>query len=425
MISAQTDETIQEELIKKYMSLPNQVWNEIIQKANIDVNILIDHGTIKQLDNIIKTNYHACKALGHNYLIQLKCIYMDMLGFYEVMSKKITEAISKNGEVFMKQPLIRSMCGLKKEILKLINEWVYHSTDHEVVLQSFVPKLFDVILLDYKKCEVASAREPEVLSTTATVVKKLMVIDSLWILSILIHLIISIFFQHNITPQIPIILDSVFECTLEMINKDFEEYPEHRTNLYMFLQEVVTYCFPALLQILPNQFKLILDSIIWAIKHTMRNVAETGMKILLTLLENITKNPQQEIINGFYQTYYRDILHHMFAVATDSSHASGIFMQSKILAFMFEIIDTNRITVPLDPEAQRDGMSNIDFVKEYVRNLLKSAFGHLTDIQMQVVISGFFALHQDAQAFKEHLRDFLVQINVRLYSIQISLSNYE
>ena len=42
------------------------------------------------------------------------------------------------------------------------------------------------------------------------------------------------------------------------------------------LQAVNTHCFPALLNIPQPQFKLVLDSIIWAFKHTMRNVALTG-----------------------------------------------------------------------------------------------------------------------------------------------------
>ena len=33
MISAQTDQTAQEHLIEKYMSLPNQVWDSIITQA--------------------------------------------------------------------------------------------------------------------------------------------------------------------------------------------------------------------------------------------------------------------------------------------------------------------------------------------------------------------------------------------------------
>lgn len=33
MIGAQTDQTVQEQLIEKYMLLPNQVWDSIIQQA--------------------------------------------------------------------------------------------------------------------------------------------------------------------------------------------------------------------------------------------------------------------------------------------------------------------------------------------------------------------------------------------------------
>lgn len=33
MIGAQTDQTVQENLIEKYMLLPNQVWDSIIQQA--------------------------------------------------------------------------------------------------------------------------------------------------------------------------------------------------------------------------------------------------------------------------------------------------------------------------------------------------------------------------------------------------------
>ena len=173
MISAQNDEKIQEKLIKNYMALPNQVWNDIINKASTNPDVLTDQATVKQLDNIIKTNFHACKALGHNYIVQLKAIYLDMLVLYKVMSENIATAISKNGELVMKQPIIRSMRGVKKEILKLINEWVLHSNDYEVVLNSFIPKLLDAILMDYKMCTVPAAREPEVLSTMSTVVKKL------------------------------------------------------------------------------------------------------------------------------------------------------------------------------------------------------------------------------------------------------------
>jgi exportin-1 len=83
------------------------------------------------------------------------------------------------------------------------------------VLENFIPPLLDAVLIDYQRTSVPSAREPEVLSAMGTIVNKL---------------------GGHITSEVPKIFDAVFECTLEMINKDFEEYPEHRTNFFLLLQ---------------------------------------------------------------------------------------------------------------------------------------------------------------------------------------------
>lgn len=218
-----------------------------------------------------------------------------------------------------------------------------------------------------------------------------------------------------------------------MINKDFQEYPEHRTNFYILLQQVVTYCFSSLLNIVPAQFKLILDSIIWAFKHTMRNVADTGLRILFNLLENMSK---EDVVysNMFYQTYYTDIMQHMFSVVTDTSHTAGLTMQANILAYMFFIVESGKITVPLNPTVQTaKGQNNVQYVQDFVSDLLKGAFSHLSEAQIKITVQGFFNLDQDVVAFKEHLRDFLVQIRVSdesalvflLYDLQFLPSNLQ
>ncbi|KAK7834520.1 hypothetical protein U0070_017706 [Myodes glareolus] len=255
MIGAQTDQTVQEHLIEKYMLLPNQVWDSIIQQATKNVDILKDPETVKQLGSILKTNVRACKAVGHPFVIQLGRIYLDMLNVYKCLSENISAAIQANGEMVTKQPLIRSMRTVKRETLKLISGWV---------AENFVPPLLDAVLIDYQR-NVPAAREPEVLSTMAIIVNKL---------------------GGHITAEIPQIFDAVFECTLNMINKDFEEYPEHRTNFFLLLQAVNSHCFPAFLAIPPAQFKLVLDSIIWAFKHTMRNVADTGVCVIACMCKS-------------------------------------------------------------------------------------------------------------------------------------------
>lgn len=53
----------------------------------------------------------------------------------------------------------------------------------------------------------------------------------------------------------------------------------------------------------------------------MRNVADTGLQILHQLLQNIEQHDQAE--QSFYQTYFTDILQHIFSVVTDTSHTAG------------------------------------------------------------------------------------------------------
>jgi exportin-1 len=46
--------------------------------------------------------------------------------------------------------------------------------------------------------------------------------------------------------QVPIIMENVFECTLEMINKDFSEFPEHRVEFFSLLRAINMHCFPGM-----------------------------------------------------------------------------------------------------------------------------------------------------------------------------------
>ncbi|XP_041839886.1 exportin-1 [Melanotaenia boesemani] len=383
MIGAQTDQAAQELLVEKYMLLPNQVWDGIIQQATANVDILKDTETVCQLGIILKTNVSACKAVGHFFVAQLGRIYLDMLNVYKCLSENISSAVQSSGEMVTKQPLIRKMRIVKKETLKLISGWVSRSNNPQMVADNFVPPLLEAVLIDYQR-NVPAAREPEVLSSMAAIVNKLGV---------------------HITGKIPIIFDAVFECTLNMINKDFEEFPEHRTDFFYLLQAATSQCFPAFLTFPPPQFKLILDSIIWAFKHTMRDVADTGLQILYTLLQNVSA--EEAAAQSFYQTYFCDVLQHIFSVVTDTSHTAGLTMHATILAYMFNLVEEGKVRVAL---SSTNPGNNQVHVQEYTANLLKSAFPHLQNAQVKVFVTGLFSLNHDIPAFKEHLRDFLVQI---------------
>lgn len=84
-----------------------------------------------------------------------------------------------------------------------------------------------------------------------------------------------------------------------MIKQDFVEYPEHRLNLFKLLSSLTTHCFHrtlrnshpsnksfmtddlymiALLKLSPSQYKAFMNSIVWSMKHTGRDVSETGLQ---------------------------------------------------------------------------------------------------------------------------------------------------
>ena len=77
----------------------------------------------------------------------------------------------------------------------------------------------------------------------------------------------------------------------------------------------------------------------------MRNVADTGLNILFQLLQNVSGNP--EAAQSFYQTYYTDILQHMFSVVTDTSHTAGLTMHATILAYVFALVECGKVTTYL------------------------------------------------------------------------------
>lgn len=46
-----------------------------------------------------------------------------------------------------------------------------------------------------------------------------------------------------------------------------------------------------------------------------------GLQILYTLLQNVAQ--EEAAAQSFYQTYFCDILQHIFSVVTDTSHTAG------------------------------------------------------------------------------------------------------
>lgn len=177
--------------------------------------------------------------------------------------------------------------------------------------------------------------------------------------------------------QILNIMDSVFECTLQMINRDFSEYPEHRVEFFKLLRTIDLRCFPALLKLDARTFKLVIDSCMWASKHDNREVEGAGLGMCIELISNMADTDQQTC-NAFFQSFYTTILQDVFFVLTDSDHKAGFKSQSLLLAKMFWLVDSGKLQGPIyTPEMAPTGTANKEFLRNFVGNLLTNAFSNL------------------------------------------------
>lgn len=197
-----------------------------------------------------------------------------------------------------------------------------------MVNASMVPPLLEAVLIDYHR-NVPDAREAEVLNVMTTIIHKLHVCPLTPVAFTSSPLLQKLTWilppQTLMEDKIPAIMDSVFSCTLEMINKDFHEYPEHRVQFFKLLQAINLYCFPALLNLDATQFKFVIDSCMWASKHDNREVENTGLTMCLELMNNMAET-DMNTSSIFFRQFYIPILQDVFFVLTDSDHKAGTYI---------------------------------------------------------------------------------------------------
>ena len=253
MISAESRKPNQERLIQSLMSNPNIAWDDIVHRASQDQSVLDDPDIIKMLGNILKTNVSACISVGSPFIIQIGRVYSDMLAIYKLVSQAIaaqihlqgmtafhfffsfvyslycatlltihlTSSESASGPIATRTPKVRGLRTVKKETLKLIEVYLERAEDLTSVTQNMIPPLLQAVLGDYKDVAVPEAREAEVLNVMAAVVTKL---------------------EARMLEHIPMVFEAVFEPTLAMITKNFEDFPEHRAGFYRLIRAINLTC---------------------------------------------------------------------------------------------------------------------------------------------------------------------------------------
>lgn len=303
-------------------------------------------------------------------------------------SELISASIASGGPHAAKTSSVKLMRSVKKVTLRLVETFVDKCDDLDMVAAQYVPAMMDPLLGDYAR-NVPDARDAEVLSLFAAMINRL---------------------RERMAPEVPRIFEAVFECTLAMITQNMEDYPEHRLQFFGLLRAITNHCPGTLFSMSPAQLKLVIDSVIWAIRHTERNIADTGLHLLLEMLSMFSAS---DAATAFHQAYYLQLLREIFAVLTDTFHKPGFKLQARILHHLFTVVQSDAIKAPLWDAAALGPTAyanNAAFVQAHVSEMLSTSFPNLRPQQVSATVLGMLEL-KDGASFKQHLRDFLVQSN--------------
>lgn len=387
MIAAEADRKKQEEYLSRLMMPANDFWQNMIQQANVNSEILKSTQAVKDIQHYLQTNVSVCSSLGTPFVFQLNRIFVDMLNVYRMYSELISTTIATGGPHAAKSSAVKAMRSVKKVTLRLIETFVAKTGEVDTFVQQHVPAMMDPILGDYTR-NVPDARDAEVLSLFAAMIDRM---------------------KEKMEHEVPKIFEAVFECTLSMITKNMEDYPEHRLKFFGLLRAVTKHCPRTLFSMSEGQLKLIIDSVIWAFRHTERNIAETGLRLLYEMLNTFRMS---DSASAFYKAYYLQLLTEVFAVLTDTFHKPGFTLQVHILHHLFSVVQSDVIKIPLweDSLGPTAFPNNAAYIQQRVSEMLSTSFPNLLPQQVQAAVVGMLEL-KEISSFKQHLRDFLVQSN--------------
>jgi exportin-1 len=148
--------------------------------------------------------------------------------------------------------------------------------------------------------------------------------------------------------------------------------------------------------------KTVIDSIVWAMKHTDPHAAEVGLEAMLALLSNLSQDKAG--LSKFYSSHFLQLCKETLAVLTDSLHKAGFKQQVQVLRELMQAVAKNELVDPIAPA----GTSNQDYVKAFVAASLIFSFPHVSKATVGGFVDEMLAKSHHWEDFKVAVRDFLI-----------------
>ena len=474
LIHAEVDPAKSATLLSALMQLPNQTWTEALTQAqaaatnpaaassanaaappffasasaasptssslSLSSPLPLHHpSVVKQLLQVLRVNVRVCSALGSAFFPQLARLAVDLLRVSHHYSEVVHSRVQSQGPQVVGTAEVRGMRGVQHEVAVLFHLFCRECSEAQLPLlqQQLLPPLLQALCDDYQRAG-PEAREPEVLNLFATIVQRLSSPAAAAAASTSHSPLSSSPFSSlssspagsssppssGVSGCVPLLLESLFVPTLDMIKGSYTEQLPFRTPFFTLLLSLCQHQFPATLQALsppagsppsPLSFDLLMQSAVYGAKHLERGVQELGCDLLTTILLQVRHSLHAQ---DFYAAYYTTCLSEVVGLATDTLHKQALHKHSSILQHLLQLLNTNAISVRLDKAAPPpsaghsalSGANNVELVRGFLTTLLQAVYPHVSpQLISHFVLKALAHTRPEQQPqFKANLRDFLI-----------------
>jgi len=363
------------------LHLVQEQWNSLLQQLNLST--IQDPEFSRGLTFCLRAFDSLAGTMGHFYYIHLGQIFPQMTQLYEHYSQYISAEVGSRGPVCLSHSQLINARAVRKRILGLLSTYTKVCESPALLTESFVPSIVDKVLGEFVNSP-AECRECEAISLMADLTNKV---------------------GTGMLPYMNAVLGPFLDTVLNMLVQDFHSYPEHRSAFFELIKAVTEHCFDALLQLPIERFKVAVDAVIWASKHHSMPHAEAGLLTLKAILFNLENSGQ--VANYFYQHFYMYILTEVLAIMTDSAQLPNFKHHAHILRYLFFLVESGAISVPIAEQAQTPE-NNKNYIVSHLTSLLAQTFTNMNSVQIEALVLSMFNKCNEISGFKTALRDFLV-----------------
>ena len=387
MISAYPDVNGQTELLIQLMSRMEVVWQQMMQGLG-NLQNFMNEQVLMEICFYLQVNEKLAYCVGKPYSVYFNRSFSKIDSLYKGFYQLIQNEIANNGPNALNFFSVKKFRAVRRDLLNLLKTFVKAFKNDQKEFIDHYGALIEFMLNCYSS-ETPDLREPEVLLFMAESVNSLC---------------------EQMEGVLSAVMSSVLEAVLPMITADFSSYPEHRTNFFIFLQAMVNRCFQVFFAVEEDQFKIVINCVIWAIKHELTSLYEIGLDTLLCILKCLSQN--SSFAQQFYKFYFLSILSDTLYVLTDGLHKNGFSLQAQILFILLnELPKLNFAIVP-----ENNNQDNKMAVFHFISNILCTGFPNLAPVDHRKLLENVLSQVGDFKAFKIALRDYLVSLN--LFTLQ-------